>query len=176
MTQPCYPAGLLVVLIAAAYAERLPVRTYTTSDGLAHDVVYRIVPDRRGFLWMCTEQGLSRFDGYQFTNYTTAQGLPQSPVLDFLETRRGQYWIATGAGLYRFDPGSPHKLTGYRPYDDAPARSLRVLLEDRTGAVWTGGRGGLFRLVENSGLWTMETVDLGPASGDHATVSVRALL
>ena len=102
MIRPCYLAGLLLVLSAATYAERLPVKFYTTSDGLAHYVVYRIVPDNRGFLWRCTEQGLSRFDGYQFTNYTAADGLPQGPVLSFLETRRGQYWVGTGNGLFRW--------------------------------------------------------------------------
>jgi hypothetical protein len=33
-------------------------------------------PDSRGFLWFCTNEGLSRFDGYGFTNYSTDQGLP----------------------------------------------------------------------------------------------------
>ena len=49
-------------------AETLPVKSYTTSDGLAHDRVNRIVRDSRGFLWFCTSEGLSRFDGYEFNN------------------------------------------------------------------------------------------------------------
>ena len=46
-------------------AEQLPIRTYTTADGLPRDRVYKIVPDPRGFLWFCTYDGLSRFDGYE---------------------------------------------------------------------------------------------------------------
>ena len=57
---------LLIWLFAAASvsAEQLPIRTYTTTDGLAEDNVTRIVRDSRGFIWFCTGEGLSKFDGY----------------------------------------------------------------------------------------------------------------
>src|SRR5712692_9024769 len=101
---------LLLLLLAAlsrvpfARAELLPVRTYTIADGLAHNEVNRIVRDSRGFLWFCTADGLSRFDGYAFTNYGTGEGLPHRYVTDLLETRSGQFWVATYGGLVRFDP------------------------------------------------------------------------
>jgi hypothetical protein len=56
--------------------EQLPIRTYTTADGLARDRVYKIVPDPHGFLWFCTYDGLSRFDGYEFVNYSVEHGFP----------------------------------------------------------------------------------------------------
>src|SRR5262249_23924726 len=93
---------VLLVLTAAAAAvasaERLPIKTYTTADGLARDSINRIVLDSHGFLWFCTPEGLSRFDGYRFTNYGTDQGLPSRFVEDLLETRSGEYWAATQAG------------------------------------------------------------------------------
>src|SRR5262245_10509264 len=99
--------ALLVIVIAAAGfvgAERLPVKIYTTADGLGHNNVNRIVRDSRGFLWFCTFEGLSRFDGYGFTTYSVAHGLPSQVVNDLLETRDGQYWVATSAGLCHFNP------------------------------------------------------------------------
>src|SRR5437667_11328820 len=137
-----HPATWPLLALAVLHAERLPVKTYTTSDGLAHDVVYRIAQDRRGFLWICTEEGLSRFDGYEFKNYTGADGLPRGAVLDFIETRRGQYWVATADGLYRYDPAGPRRFTRYA------AGAVRVLLEDRSGTVWCGTSRGLFQLGE----------------------------
>lgn len=92
---------MLGIAIAApdfAVAERLPIKTYTTADGLGHNNVHRIVRDSRGFLWFCTFEGLSRFDGYSFTTYGLAHGLPSQVVNDLLETRDGRYWVATGAG------------------------------------------------------------------------------
>src|SRR5215475_15946689 len=79
-------------LSRSARAEQAPVKTYTTADGLLRDQVNRIKRDSRGFLWFCTSDGLSRFDGYSFTNFGTDQGLPHSEVLDLLETREGEYW------------------------------------------------------------------------------------
>src|SRR5213594_1641639 len=63
--------ALALVLLGSlpSYAERLPLKTYTTADGLAHNVINKIVRDSRGFLWFCTVEGLSRFYGYTFTTY-----------------------------------------------------------------------------------------------------------
>jgi ligand-binding sensor domain-containing protein len=75
------PVTLLVALlfaIAPTKAEQLPIRTYTTADGLARDRVYKIVSDPHGFLWFCTYDGLSRFDGYEFVNYSVDAGLASS--------------------------------------------------------------------------------------------------
>src|ERR1043166_769906 len=100
-------AGAVVLLFGSSIivaAETLPLKRFTTSDGLAHDHVNRIVRDSRGFLWFCTGEGLSRFDGYQFKNYTRDEGLPHRSVYDLLETPQGDYWVATGDGLVLFNP------------------------------------------------------------------------
>jgi ligand-binding sensor domain-containing protein len=74
--------GLFFLLVIGAInfstlqAKKLPVKTYTTADVLGGDQINRIVQDSHGFLWFCTAEGLSRFDGYEFTNYTTADGPP----------------------------------------------------------------------------------------------------
>src|SRR5437870_12839429 len=104
---------VLFCLVSVAQAERLPLKSYTTADGLADNGINRIVRDSRGFLWFCTAEGLSRFDGYSFTNYGTAEGLPHPHVNDILETRGGGYWVATNAGLVRFNPkGRPANQSG----------------------------------------------------------------
>jgi len=101
-------------------AERLPIRAYTTADGLAHETVNRIVPDSRGFLWFCTADGLSRFDGYAFTNFRSEEGLPPGAANDLLETRAGEYWVATDGGLVLFNPkGRPQRGVVYE--SEAPA-------------------------------------------------------
>jgi ligand-binding sensor domain-containing protein/two-component sensor histidine kinase len=156
--------GLLLVAAGQARAERLPIKIYTTADGLAHNVVSRVVRDSRGFLWFCTGEGLSRFDGYSFTNYTIDQGLPSALINDFLETGEGDYWVATSGGLCRFNPlGKPQTdvnnasernapdamFTVYFPGDDARSKHILSLLQDRAGRIWCGTRNGLY-LVEAS--------------------------
>ena len=64
-------------------------------------------PHRQGLARLSVvlhRDGLSRFDGYTFTNFGTDAGAASSTVNDLLETRGGEYWMATNAGLVRFDP------------------------------------------------------------------------
>ena len=96
--------GLALMFATSSHAEQLPFKVYTTAEGLAHDRVNKIVRDSRGFLWFCTADGLSRFDGYRFKNYTQDEGLPHRNINDFLETREGAYLIATSGGLSVFNP------------------------------------------------------------------------
>ena len=99
-------ALLWLGLVLAAPARQLPIRVYTTADGLPHNRANCIVQDTRGFLWFCTGFGLSRFDGYRFTNYGPEHGLPDRTVTAFLETRKGAYWAGTGPHRNRHVPGS----------------------------------------------------------------------
>jgi ligand-binding sensor domain-containing protein len=103
----CLVAGLLLAPSADVRAEHLPIKTYTTADGLAHNVVNRVVRDSRGFLWFCTREGLSRFDGYSFTNYGIEQGLPSAMVNDLQHFFRcvisaGTIWSAATCRRFRF--------------------------------------------------------------------------
>ena len=153
--------GLLLIVSQISKGERLPIKSYTSADGLAHNVVQRIVRDSRGFLWFCTREGLSRFDGYSFTNYGIEQGLPSAIVNDLLETREGVYWVATSGGLCRFNPlGNPQAnisnalqsdaanpiFTVYFPGEDARSRLVLSLFQDRAGGIFCGTGNGLYRL------------------------------
>ena len=78
------PGIFALLWLAPICATQLPVRVYTTADGMSRSAATCIVRDSQGFLWLCTREGVSRFDGNQFLNYGVAQGLPHSapcPVL-----------------------------------------------------------------------------------------------
>lgn len=185
-----YALFVLIALSCAAQAERLPIKTYTTADGLARDHINRIVPDSKGFLWFCTSEGLSRFDGYKFTNYGIDQGLPGRVVTDFLESRNGDYWVATNEGLCRFilDPSpqttgggadSQKKFVVYHPGESRFARQVNTIREDREGTIWCGTDGGLYRLDQVDGQWLFSFIEI-PRPVDLREVpgylSVRAIL
>ena len=99
--------GCLLALICAvgssAHAERLPVTIYSIADGLPNNNVFRVLRDSRGFVWFATREGLSRFDGYTFTNYDEDDGLPSAIINDVIETRDGVYLVGTTRGLARLD-------------------------------------------------------------------------
>jgi ligand-binding sensor domain-containing protein len=162
-------AILILVSSAQSGAEQLPIRTYTTADGLARDRVYKIVSDPRGYLWFCTYDGLSRFDGYEFVNYSVAHGLPHRQVFDLLITRSGDYWVATSAGLAHFNPiattpGS--KFKAYVPKGRPDAEVITDLYEDSAGTIWISTSNGLHVLRQTGNDWQIEYVSLGEKPDD----------
>jgi ligand-binding sensor domain-containing protein/signal transduction histidine kinase len=147
-------AGLLAcALTSLAHAERLAAKVYTTADGLAHNSVHRIVSDSRGFLWFCTGEGLSRFDGYSFKNYGPSDGLPDPHIYDILESRSGVYWVATGGGLCRSQNLKSGQLetTPFRvcPLPTTAGIEVHSLAEGFDGTIWVGTAKGLSRSVQS---------------------------
>jgi ligand-binding sensor domain-containing protein len=65
----------LLVCLPEVLGQRLPVRIYTTADGLWSSAISYLMCDSHGFIWLCTRDGLSRFDGYRFVNYKIGQRL-----------------------------------------------------------------------------------------------------
>lgn len=166
-----------VFLSYSLYAELLPVKTYTTADGLPRDSVTRIKQDSRGFLWFCTHEGLSRFDGTGVTNFTVSDGLPNRTVNDFIETKDGIILIATGKGLARLNPHGLRNskenplFTTFLP-ETAKAESIKVLFEDKSGNIWVGTSDGLYKLVKVNGEIKFENVLLGePLSSSGGAIA-----
>lgn len=176
--------GFIAILLllcsgAVVKGERLPFKTFTTSDGLVSDDVIRIVPDSRGFLWFCTVEGLSRFDGYKFKNYTQEQGLPHRNINGLLETAEGDYLIATSNGLAVFNPNGTaypwnileNKLEQnssaaplFKTYfinaqpTESSSKAIFSLVQDGNGNIFTGNGNAVYRIIKNYGEWTFEKV------------------
>ena len=136
---PFFALALLGVL--SVQAERLPLRTYTTADGLVGDAVLDLLEDSRGFLWIATSSGLSRFDGQVFRNYDTPDGLPSPRITGLLETRDGTIFIGTAEGLVRLEPFPAPDHPLFVPVPRPPGMTyagVNSLLEDRAGRLWVG--------------------------------------
>ena len=153
---------LCLVFTVPATAESLPLRLYTSADGLASSAVTNVFKDSRGFLWFSTRDGLSSFDGREFTNYRIGE---QSGAMTFwalAETRDGSFWISTSDGLLRAKPnqttevksegtaykaGEPLKIDAEKVADIAPG----MLFEDSRNRLWAGA-GDLILVAENGEL------------------------
>jgi ligand-binding sensor domain-containing protein/signal transduction histidine kinase len=181
--------SLLLTVPLSARAEQLPVKTYTIADGLAHDEIRKIFQDSHGFLWFCTTDGLSRFDGYRFITYTAKNGLAFSYITDMLESRSGVYWISTnGGGVSRFDPSASARagvsalpeadalFITYRVSDDSNANKVNTVYEDHSGNIWAGTDNGLFRLDGGNVGGTFQQVELGIRTRPDQVLEVEAIV
>ncbi|MBI3950056.1 MAG: hypothetical protein HY314_06340 [Acidobacteria bacterium] len=112
-------ARFFLTVATPLQAERLPIKVYTTADGLAQNFVNRIVRDSRGFLWFCTEDGLSRYDGYTFTNYGPEQGLTLGSTICWRRAKANTGWPRAVAYAGSIPPKGPGTKDG------RPAHSAR---------------------------------------------------
>lgn len=66
---------LSIVVISTLFSQEYSYRHYTVKDGLVQNQVTYMFQDSKGYLWLCTKGGVSRFDGLKFQNYTVNDGL-----------------------------------------------------------------------------------------------------
>lgn len=126
-------------------AQRLNTHSYNIEDGLVNNDVLNIYQDSRGFIWLCTRGGLSRYDGSRFTNYTTDNGLINDMINDIVEITPQEFIIAQNSGgpclltndrITSLTPGS--KLTLNRFY--TPDNNRLLATTDYNGLVeWDKG-------------------------------------
>jgi ligand-binding sensor domain-containing protein len=148
-------AALLLVVSVAAEGAQIAVRRYTVEDGLANSFVTVIYQDSRGYLWLGTRDGLSRFDGERFVNYGAAAGLPTGNVRAVVEDSGQRLWVATWeGGLSRLidEPGDRpaqnprHRFVNYKLPGPREANAISALVADLDGSLLALTYGGLFRV------------------------------
>lgn len=81
------------LIAQCCFAQEQKTTSFTVSNGLPSNYVYRSLEDDRGFLWVATDAGLARFDGKHFQLFTTEQGLPDNVVLSLAKEKNGRIWV-----------------------------------------------------------------------------------
>lgn len=135
-------------------------RHYSVDNGLANSALTAIVQDREGFLWIGSQSGLMRFDGYRFRTYLhdpqDAGSIPSNFVQSLFADARGMLWVGTAnAGLARFDPRTG-RFVRYPVGGPSGTRTADVeaIIEDGRDGLWVGTDGGLDHLTVTSGEMT----------------------
>ena len=107
---------------------------WTQADGLPQDSIRAIAQTADGYLWLGTDEGLARFDGYDFVTFTKDSGaLPGNSVTALASGGDGALWIGTPNGLacYR-----NRGFTAFTTRDGLPDNFISSVFEDRDGALW----------------------------------------
>jgi signal transduction histidine kinase/ligand-binding sensor domain-containing protein len=107
---------------------------WTEAQGLPQDYIHAITQTTDGFLWIGTDEGLTRFDGYDFVTFTRESGaLPTNTVTTLAAGADGTLWIGTPDGLSRY---SNQRFTKFDTNDGLPDRSILSLCQDQSGTLW----------------------------------------
>ncbi len=83
----------LLLSLHTTSTPRMPYWNITIKDGLPSNFVYAITEDSRGFIWIATNKGLARFDGYSFKIFDVSKGLEKNDVYAVYEDRRGRIFV-----------------------------------------------------------------------------------
>ena len=109
-------------------------RVWTQQDGLPQDTIRSVAQTNDGYLWIGTDEGLARFDGYEFTTFDKAHGfLPSNSITALAAGLDNALWIGTPNGLTVYRNGRFHT---YTMSDGLPDNSITNLDVDHTGALW----------------------------------------
>lgn len=159
--------ALAVLAAFSARAERLPVQRHGVAEGLAEETVTALLKDSRGYLWIGSLNGLSRYDGERFKVYSAEDGLPKPRVTGLAETPDGAVWVATTGGLVRLDPAGPAGRPVFQPVAAAPAgKSVEFVSAGPAGDVLFGSGGELYRIEKSKA----HAVGLAAAAPGNAAV------
>ncbi len=84
---------IFLLLSSLSNAQQYHFDNYSVKEGLAQSSVYAVLQDNKGFIWLGTASGLSRFDGRDFVNYSTEDGLADGAVKAIYIDTVGTLWI-----------------------------------------------------------------------------------
>ena len=124
-----------------------------SENGLSQNTVHHILQDSKGFIWFATEDGLNKYDGYNFTVYKNnlrdEYSISDNFIWTIFEDKSEVLWVGTNSGglckfdrekerfiSYKNDPDNPNSLT---------LNNVRTIYEDREGFIWVGTENGLNR-------------------------------
>jgi ligand-binding sensor domain-containing protein/DNA-binding CsgD family transcriptional regulator len=114
-------------------------------NGLPHQTVYRVLQDKKGFMWFGTQRGLMRYDGYTCRLFGQTQagteGILGKPIHALLEDKQGNIWVCTHTGdlcKQDFLTGKFQYLTDTFSLKTLINKRIQTIFEDNIGQIWLG--------------------------------------
>jgi ligand-binding sensor domain-containing protein len=131
---------LLSVFGSPAFSQSIFLQHFSTKNGLPSNNCYYSLQDSKGYIWIATDAGVSRFDGRVFENFSIDDGLPDNQILQLKEDRSGKIWfLALNGQISYFYNG--------KIYNQSNSELLRLLrfnsivvsfFQDSKGRIWFG--------------------------------------
>ena len=124
-------------------------RHFYTSERLASNLITCICQDKAGYIWIGTEYGLNKYDGYRFTNYfhdvNNAASINSNNVTSLFVDQNGGLWVGTGIGLAYYNDANDNFER--IPLANVEAARVNDIIQEDDNHLLIGTAGyGLFRL------------------------------
>ena len=147
----CFLIFFQIIPPLYAFASESSIRFEQISieHGLPQSSAKAILQDRLGFIWVGMEEGLARYDGYEFKVFkkklNDTQSISNNYVTTIIEGKNGYIWVGTRAGgLNRFNPAT-EKFTRYQyqenNHNSISSNNIHAIAQDDAGNIWIGTDG-----------------------------------
>ncbi|WP_291725513.1 two-component regulator propeller domain-containing protein [Bernardetia sp.] len=143
---------------SATYAQSVRFTPITTAEGLSQNTITALIQDRQGFLWIGTQDGLNRYDGYSFVDYKHLPNDSTSLVDNFItalcEDKQGNIWIGTEKGISKWirDENIFEQIS-FQETGAIPHKNITSIFKDKKDNVWVGSQQGISFYTENKAEW-----------------------
>ncbi len=149
---PWVLCGILLMLNGAVLAQNKMVNfsSLTIDNGLSQSDVKCVLKDRIGFMWFATDDGLNKYDGYNFTIYRHIAGdshsLPSNNITVAFEDKTGNLWVGSNGGLslYNRDKDNFTTISASKKNDNTlSSNDVNTIFQDKENNIWIGTYSGL---------------------------------
>ncbi len=150
-----------IIQIDLAFTQELNFEQISTEQGLSNSLVTTIIQDKQGFIWVGTEAGLNRYDGYRFKTFNTdpddIYSIQGRTIGILFEDHEGLLWMtfSTG-GLSYFNPKT-EKFYNFQANKNIANglsdNSVNTIFEDKKGNIWVATNNGLNKFIRESNLF-----------------------
>jgi len=134
--------SLFVSLFQTPSQDPLSFEALNASDGLSNNNVYAILQDQEGYIWMTTDNGLNKYDGYEFEQFyhdvQDSTSISSSIVRAIIEDNEGTLWVVANNGLNRYQRET-NSFKRYYPKnlpDKHRGLNIKSLHIDGDGKIW----------------------------------------
>ena len=148
---------------------RVMLDHWESEHGLPQNSVVDLARTKDGYLWIGTQEGVTRFDGIDFKNYKDHPGWANKSIFTntIFASSDGSLWVGTRNGL---DQIKNERFTAYTLESGLPDAYVSALAEDSEGSIWVGTRQGLSKL--KNGRFTTLTSKDGLIDDDIRNVAI----
>ncbi len=129
--------------------ENIRFRKLNTVDGLNSNVIYSLMQDSKGFVWIGTKEGINRFDGYSLVKYALPpeinKNLAHQRINAICEDLSGNIWFGTSKGIIQLQVASGEMIHHSLRFEKKASQSqyINAIVVSEQNDVWVGTRNGL---------------------------------